>query len=348
MADSCNAVQVPSGRDVTLDALRGLAIVLVLTAHLTVVGFSPVPGSRLALGMQLAIGLFYKVVTQIAVPSFMLVSLYLYCRKRLETGPGYFVSRMRRLGAIFGAWVGLQYVAHWLLIGSAPITLRTIALGGPSLYGAEASVLYFLFDLILMVAGFELLVQLNESGHGRTVDVLSWAGMAASLAFFAWMDVSGRLVDHWLMVNFVPYLAFAAMVFLRGTRIPAWFGWALLVGGVMLDLYVVFSVADWTIWSLSSYARWSVVGASLVAWQLLRPRLAGAPGWLGRIGALSLGIYAVHDYYKFAFTDALEPLVIAIRWGTLSLNLAMTCAVVGATVLTVLVLDRTPLRWMVR
>ncbi|MBU4556872.1 MAG: hypothetical protein KJ747_08385, partial [Actinobacteria bacterium] len=88
-----------AGRDGTLDALRGVAIILVLTAHLTLVGFSPVGGSRAAVLIQLAVGLFYKVVTQVAVPSFYLISLYLYSRKRVVAGPGYFLSRIKRLGA---------------------------------------------------------------------------------------------------------------------------------------------------------------------------------------------------------------------------------------------------------
>lgn len=337
-----------NGRDGSLDALRGIAIILVLTAHLTLVGFSPVPGSRLGLVLQMSLGLFYKVVTQIAVPSFYLVSLYLYNTKRRTAGPAYFLPRMKRLGAIFGAWVTVQYVAHWVFVGPAALSLETIARGGPSLYGAEASVFYFLFDLILMVAGFELLVLMREAGHGRVVEALSWIGLAGSLAFFVWTDLAGVLVDHWFMINFVPYLAFASLVFLCERTFPVWIGVALLVGGVGLDVLAVLRVEGWTIWNLSSYARLSVVGASFVAWQLLRPRLSAAPPWLGMVGALSLGIYAVHDFYKYAFTGVLEPFVFATRWGTVSLNLTMALAVVGLTVATVLILDRTPLRWMVR
>jgi len=340
--------QPTSGRDTSLDALRGIAIILVLTAHLTLVGFSPVPGSRVGLALQLGLGLFYKVITQIAVPSFYLVSLYLYCGKRGKVGPAYFIARMKRLGAVFGAWVTVQYVAHWIFVGPAPLSLETIARGGPSLYGAEASVFYFLFDLILIVAGFELLVLMREAGHGRVVEALSWVGFAGSLLFFVWTDLTGVLVDHWLMINFVPYLAFASLVFLSERKFPVWIGIALLVAGVGLDVLAVLRVEGWTIWNLSSYARLSVVGASLVAWQILRPRLVGTPSWLGVVGALSLGIYAVHDFYKYAFTGLLEPLVFATRWGTVSLNLTMALAVVGLTVATVLILDRTPLKWMVR
>lgn len=337
-----------TGRDASLDALRGISISLVLFAHLTVVGFSPAGGSRLGFLLQIAVGLFYKVVTQIAVPSFYLVSLYLYARKRTSAGPPYFIARMKRLGAVFGAWMIVQYAAYWLVVGTPSFSFRTLTLGGPSLYGAEASVFYFLFDLLLVVGGFEVLVLMREAGHGRIVEALSWAGLAVSLGFFVWMDLAGKLVDHWLMVNFVPYVAFAALVFLCGRKVPVWIGVALLAGGIVIDLTAVMTVEGWTIWNLSSYARISVVGASFVAWQLVRPRLTGAPGWLGKIGALSLGIYAVHDFYKFAFTDHLEPIVFTIPWGTVSVNLAVTVAVVGATLLTVLALDRTPLKWMVR
>lgn len=337
-----------NGRDASLDALRGISISLVLFAHLTVVGFSPAGGSRLGFALQIIVGLFYKVVTQIAVPSFYLVSLYLYARKRTSAGPAYFLARMKRLGAITAAWIGVQYLAHWAVVGPARLSLRTIALGGPSLYGAEASVFYFLFDLLLMVGGFELLVLLREAGHGRVVEALSWIGLAGSFAFFVWMDLAGKLVDHWLMVNFVPYLAFAAFLFLCDRKIPSWIGVALLVGGIAIDLAAVMTVEGWTIWNLSSYARLSVVGASWVAWQLLRPRLTTPPRWLGTLGGLSLGMYAVHDFYKFAFTDHLAPIVFTVPWGTVSVNLMMAVAVVGATLLTVLVLDRTPLRWMVR
>lgn len=337
-----------AGRDGTLDALRGVAIILVLTAHLTLVGFSPVGGSRAAVLIQLAVGLFYKVVTQVAVPSFYLISLYLYSRKRVVAGPGYFLSRIKRLGAVFGAWVAVQYAAHWIFVGPAAITLRGITLGGPSLYGAEASVLYFLFDLILLVAGFELLVTLREAGHTRLVEALAWIALLGSGLFFAWTDLAGILVDHWLMINFMPYLAFATLVFLCERKIPVWVGLALLVGGVAIDLVAVFRVPGWTIWSLSSYARLSVVGASLFTWQVVRARLTGVPGWLGTAGVLSLGIYAVHDLWKYALTGVLEPLTLSTRLGTVSANLPMAAAVLALTLAGVAVLDRTPLRWMVR
>ncbi|MDO9107725.1 MAG: hypothetical protein Q7U89_01865 [Coriobacteriia bacterium] len=337
-----------AGRDGTLDALRGVSIILVLTAHLTLLGFSPVGGSRAALLIQLAVGLFYKVVTQVAVPSFYLISLYLYSRKRAVAGPGYFLSRIKRLGAVFGAWVAVQYVAHWIFVGPAAITLRGITLGGPSLYGAEASVLYFLFDLILLVAGFELLVTMREAGHTRLVEAIAWIALVGSGVFFAWTDLAGILVDHWLMINFMPYLAFATLVFLCERKIPVWVSLALLAGGVAIDLIAVFRVPGWTIWSLSSYARLSVVGASLFTWQIIRPRLTVAPGWLGTAGALSLGIFAVHDFWKYALSGVLEPLVLSMRFGTVSANLPLAAAVLALTLTSVAILDRTPLRWMVR
>lgn len=340
-------------RDASLDALRGIAIILVLVAHLTPVTFIPAPGSGVGRMLAMAISLVYREFTPMAVPVFLMVALGLYIEKRRQRGPHYFVIRLRRLLLITGTWIGVQYLAFFFRFDAMPtVTLRTVRLGGPSLVGAESTVFYFLIDLMMLVVATELVIGLDEAGHRFSARVLVGLLVIAPLCVFVSTEFRGVLVDHWLIVNFLPYAGIALLLKSvdRG-RTVIWIPrLALLaVACLILDMALVAGVPGFSVDNLSSYARPSVVANSflLYVWGTHRLRLA-PPRWLTAIGALSLGLFALHDFFKVGFEPYLHAVSIQTVVGVVGLNVALVVGVVSATVVAALCLGRTRLSWMVR
>src|SRR5271157_2828833 len=128
-------------RDYRIDALRGIAIILVILHHL-----QPWSGFHSAY-----LWAFYAEVTCLGVPLFYLVSLYLLAQ-RADRGAPYFLKRILRLVLLYVVFASTQAVVYALIHHARPHGLLSMLYnGGPGLPVVGPSVFFFLFDLIVLV-----------------------------------------------------------------------------------------------------------------------------------------------------------------------------------------------------
>jgi fucose 4-O-acetylase-like acetyltransferase len=258
-------------RDFRIDALRGIAIILVILHHL-----QPWRGFH-----STYLWLFYTEATCLGVPLFYLVSLYLLAQ-RADRGVMYFVHRILRLALLYVLFAATQAIVYVLIHHARPHGLRNMFYnGGPGLPIVGQSVFFFLFDLIVLVA--VMWVYLKLPGRARTVvGVAIVAGTAVLFEAISFGFVGP--IDHVSPVNYIVYVPLA--VWLAGGRAPVARLWpiltvayvALVVQNVVLHSPFGLS-RDIGSWAL--YARLSLpVGtlAIMTAALAMKPRYVPALG----------------------------------------------------------------------
>jgi len=87
-------------RDYRLDMLRAISISLVLLWHLQLFRFKMMPGSRIGIVLRYALDIFNYQVSLVAVPVFVLVSLFLFYSKALENFAYFKAAFLRKISWI--------------------------------------------------------------------------------------------------------------------------------------------------------------------------------------------------------------------------------------------------------
>jgi len=134
-------------RDNQLDSIKALAIILVLLLH-----FRPlhiVSGNTFLIQ---AISFFYTNISLIAVPSFFLVSLYIYFKHKFTRS--YTKERIIRLTKIYLFFfiinIGIKVLFFDGLDFNKTPFLELLWMGGPPIPEIGSSVIYFLVVLIVL------------------------------------------------------------------------------------------------------------------------------------------------------------------------------------------------------
>ena len=330
------------GRDLRLDTLRALAIVLVLLRHLQPLKFSSgFPAQHMSF--------FHYQVTLVAVPIFYIVSLFLFYSHSLDNTT-YLKRRLRRLSKLYVFWtigqLAVYAVIVYLGLEHEPISVsRVILEGGPRLPYIGGSVFYFLFNLIPLTILALLYAKLSD----RIKTPVGIAVILGSAIYFTLCSTRGVDIPYWRLDNFIVYIPIAYMLAHKGNR----FRWYLCTSLVLsfFNCWGVFSSGD-------LYAQVSVVSGAVaifcVVYYLnwgLKDRLTG---FLGRF---ALGIFALHKYLKLLFVHVFDRAFsvfdigtsVTIRCGNHCtqfnlINFAVAVFAVLATVALVLVMRRTRLR----
>lgn len=100
------------GRDYRLDTLRALSIVLVLLWHLQPFRFSALTEGRISAIPQELVSVFNWQLTLIAVPTFYVISLYLFYSHQPTITLSYLGYRLRRLAKLYVFWTAIQFTVY--------------------------------------------------------------------------------------------------------------------------------------------------------------------------------------------------------------------------------------------
>ncbi|GFK94168.1 hypothetical protein NNJEOMEG_02008 [Fundidesulfovibrio magnetotacticus] len=284
-------------------------------------------------------GFFYFHATTLAVPTFLLVSLYLYFQGR-EAKPGYFGRRMARLLQLYLFWTLTQWLTSWAFTGElAPLTFSHVLQGGPSLPYVGGSVFYFLSDLLVLTVLAEGYARLGPAWRARA----GWA-VAGFATGFVGLEQAYGIPSYIGLEFFVLYVpaAFHAKELARHGRAfaLAWFAFACLESW----LIAVHGL------EVRTYCRYSNICGALAlmgyALSLDLPR-RGAVETLSR---LSLGVFAVHKIPQSLAHMALAALATpqaALAPSNPQLLALFACTVLGTGVM-LWAMDRSPLRRFIR
>jgi hypothetical protein len=311
-------------REPRLDRLKAIALAFVLVWHLHPIYVDNVRAIRAV------VHYFDFEISLTAVPTFILVSLYLFYPKASAGGRA-LLRRLWRLTSIFLFWTAVQtalYVANHRALPVMDWPL--IRLGGPSLPIIGGSVFYYLFVLIVLTAAAWLFAQIPEPWR----KVMGALIVAASLAWFEWCYFHGRAIQYWQLENFVLYVPIA--FYLRSLVRYRYFFFAAYLLSAARDLY--FGHVDDCV-----YARATVLFGALTLYSFVKSG-GRAAAW---IAGYSLGLYAVHKYWQWALYALKGDRSLNVVAGGAVIHVAALLIFVGTLVLTfatVALAARTPLK----
>ena len=290
------------------DYLRAVLSIAIVAWHARLLGessiFSETGFSGHHLQVSDVINLHFFLL---AVPTFILVSLFLTYRK-LRGNPKYIVGRVEGFVYLYVFWVGLWTLYNWKEIRMPSLdfdyvwyVLRYAATGGSSEY-------YFFFSLIIVTCLCYFAAKLTRP--------LLWILLTGSLLLI-WLFPIGVsrlgwptfLIASWDPLNFVPYIFIAALAsdYLRDEmqrRVGSLRFKIILL--LLLVLALLAATWEWlrlpdesnfvagNAFALPSYTRLSIVaGASLVF--LMAFFVRHRPGkYIMFLSDYSLGLYCIH------------------------------------------------------
>ena len=299
--------QIPQ-RDTRLDRAKAIAIALVLFWHLQPVQI--VQGSDATLltrALRFGIAQFYLQISLVAVPVFLMTSLFLFYQKAAASGLPYLIKRCRRLAELFVFWSGFQFLAYFAVlallsafheqyshsISRIPVW-RLVTGGGPPLPVVGDSVFYFFFVLLVLApASFGFLIFRRA---GRVFTLTGVSAVIFSMVYFEWLGSNGRVVPYWRMDNFLLYVPLSYFLWRSDpARLRRYVPW-LCVG------FVLFSVQDIFLrekgYDSGAYSRVSIVFGSLALISALLQFRASSPrAAISFLSRYSMGIFAIHKYW---------------------------------------------------
>jgi len=310
-------------RDLRIDALRGIAIVLVILHHLE-------PWSGLHTGGAY-FSVFYTEATCLGVPLFYLVSLYLLAQ-RADRGTGYFVRRILRLVLLYVVFAATQTVLYLLINHTRPHGLAyLLESGGPSLPIVGQSVFFFLFDLIVLVA--VMWAYLKLPGKVR-IAVGVAVVVATAFCFEAISFGLVRPIQHYNPLDYLVYVPLAVWLAsgkVRVTRLWPMLGVAFLVLAtqnvvLLSDFAFSLGIGSWTLYAPLSLP----VGALALMSGALATKPRPVP-ILGLAGKYSLGLFAFHKWAWYVVAEVLAGLSlpgVVLPMITTALAVTLTCLAV--------------------
>jgi hypothetical protein len=246
-------------------------------------------------------------IIMLGVPVFMIMSLVLYIRKRMQNRD-YLQKRIRRLTLLYLFWVctGIltAYIGAILLnvpkpdyFSSVKNIIETIVSGGKNVY-------YYLFSLAIWTVVLDVLTGnkklLLQSSSSRTA--LFILGLILFCIYPYILSFLGILVQFWTPLNFAPY-CFGEMLIWDGADSPC--QTRLWIFGT---LFILFSILEWKYfpyycWNnytgliLPEYTRISVVFGSLFVVLASMNIRFPPPIIIKYLAAYSLGIYCLHSLF---------------------------------------------------
>jgi len=235
--------------------------------------------------------IFYWDISLLAVPTFILISLYLFVGKLSEAGD-YWKKRFLRLIQVYVFWVGIQYILYLLLGGRLPLPLKMIFRnGGPDLtFGSfmppMPSIFYFLYVLIVCTVLTWVFFQLPEKIK-RPVAALV---VLTFCFYFIRSSLNGTGIDTRSMKGYYIYVPLAYYLYAcHDTFVKCRF---FLFGGYLISI-----LFEWHFNGMvSAYGRMSVLLGALtvVSFFVAGRHHANRPVTL--LARYSMGIFALHPY----------------------------------------------------
>ena len=354
-----------SERDYAIDLSKALAIFFVVVWHLQpFIIQNTYPNSHIKENTQFLLNIFYIQISQVAVPTFFLVSLILLFEKidhvdiKKQTR-----KRLRRLLSIYLFWTIVQFLFFFGIRLLRPTSsgnsvelfnfnmspLELVFHGGPPLPAVGGSVFYFLFVLICLSGIAIVFSKVLEHNYNK-LHIAS--GIA--LLFLCYFQIRNhydvREIPYWRLDNFLVYVPLAYCLRLKKEAIN---GWVVLL---LIICFVTFAVQDNILrshfGSTGNYSRVSVVVGALAVYSFFhvyKNILSFASPVVSFLAQYSLGIFALHKYWQEMFTYFIKwpgPIFETSLFNFTAFINAILCLLF--TYLSVLVIRRTRFVWTIR
>lgn len=293
-------------RDLRLDFLKTIAISLVLFWHLRPIKILETKkNGTFSEILKIAVNFFDYQLSLLAVPIFLLISLYLLYQKA-ETSPlSYLNRRFRRLTEIFLFWLVCQFafffgISIFMNVSNVFQSLwreipKLVMCGGPALPIVGGSVFYFLFVLLILVLLSFLFIILRKKE--KIIFLISTAMIVVSISHFEILNLKGSGILYWKLENFVIYAPLSYFLFkcshekLRRFIPIAW------------GCFIIFSIQDIFLrhhgYNLGAYSRASIVfGSAAIFSSFLQYKNLKKPKFVSFLSKYSLGLFATHKYLQ--------------------------------------------------
>jgi hypothetical protein len=359
-------------RDYRLDIIKAISITLVLFWHFQPIDITAPKLTDFHISGIFREGIksFYQQVTLLGVPSFILVSLFLYFSKLQERGYSYSKTRLLHLVNLFIFWVSCQIIIFSLT--SFPISMplqeriqnsisglslyNIFIEGGPRLPFVGGSSVFYFFTTLFLLTLLSTFYFLLNSRAPRITSGLGWAIVISSLLFFEYCSLNNVYIELLDLRTFIIYIPIAHFFCVNENKIPK--GWFL----VFITGYILFSVQDYLLrgqgFIINVYLRAAIVFGALALFHGIKnlPVQKGSR-FISFLSIYSLGIYAVHKYFQFLSITLLTPyfeiydIGKKTHFGKIHVNMqVLTIGILGIslTLLCVYLLGKTPLKKFVR
>lgn len=345
-------------RDIRLDLTKAIAISLVLIWHLQPIQVTLTEGSGLFVKLlKYGMEQFYYQVSLVAVPLFFLVSIFLYFEKTRDNVFEYTKKRFIRVAKVFLFWTIIQTLVFLVTrsieeiqIGKSvlqfPSVVWDIIVGGdiPLPHTGE-SILYFLFVLLGLILLAAIFSVFKEKQFLIYVSILL---ILISVIYFEYKNIYFSKIPYWRIDNFLIYVPIAYLLWRDKRGISVYFIPLLFLGFTLFSTYDLFLRR--IEYQSGIYARLSIVlGASALFMSFLQFRNLKKNWIVSFLSKYSLGIFVIHLYWlkmiqnmllqSDFYTNGSVPVQPLNIWG-----LIISVAVIGLTVISILILRKTPLK----
>jgi hypothetical protein len=276
-------------RNAGIDIIKAISIVLVLIWHIQPVTKEMLPSnSQTALWCNEALNFFYINLTLLAVPAFILVSLYLFINKVSQI-ENYWKQRLVRLIQVFLFWVCIQFILYLLLGGKLPLPLKTIIPGGGPDLPSGPSIFYYLFILILCTVWTLLFLKLPE----KFKLILSIVIIVLSCLHFFFSSRYGIGIGTRAMESYYIYIPVAYYLQKYKDKFVQYRMFFFF--GFFLSVFTEHTFNG----TISAYGRLSVFFGVLSFVSLFISGWSTANRPIRFLSKYSLGIFALHPYFLY-------------------------------------------------
>jgi hypothetical protein len=340
-------------RDDRLDLVKAISICLVLVWHLRplkiVVGANTGDWIKTANGL---LGHLYFNITLIAVPLFILTSLFLLFQKLQASSLQYLLKRCRRLFEIFVFWAAVQFLLYYPFALIQAVKSKTpfswqmanfrfdrLFVGTqPVLPLIGDSVFYFLLVVLeLTLIAYFLLYWKSWGITTKAKEAIAISAIAISGIYFEVLNFAGKGVPYWRLDGFLIYIPIGYLLLKTGGKLATKYVIALYGMMALLGLQDVLLTPNQ---DSAIYARAGIVcGAVAVFCTCLNLQDWRAAAPVKFLSKFSLGIFALHKYWQF-FMLIILPKLLAFDFLAFIVALLSLLLTFGS----VYGLSRTPLR----
>ena len=350
-------------RDDRLDLVKAISISLVLVWHLRPIKISigETPHTYIKIA-NFILDQMYLNLTLIAVPLFILTSLILLFQKLQTSSYSYVLKRCRRLLEVFIFWLTFQFFIYYSVLLIQSIVLSTPFSWTPNfeipelLTGTQPkipfigdSVFYFLLVVIELTIISYILFSWKANKFKNYVNV---AIIIISLVYFEASNLLGESIPYWRLDNFLIYIPIAYFFVRQREKVARKHIVALYI------FFLIFGLQDIFLrgmhYEIGIYSRISVIcGALAVFCSCLNLRYWKASESVKFLSGFSLGIFAIHKYWKLIIT-VIVPSLFQILGLPTEISIISTSAIfvalasISLTFGSVLLLNRTPLQKFIR
>lgn len=336
-------------RDYRLDVLKAISIVFVLLWHIQPVNFTlTAPSDNFSFILKFLIAGFNFQLSLIAVPTFYIVSLFLFFKKS-KHDITHSNKRIKRTTKVYLFWFLIQTLIYLLLKYFIPAfqpgvttgnqsILNIFITGGPSLPEVGGSVFYFLFNMIALIILSRLYLFI---GNLRLSIIL----IILINFYFLFCSAIQVKIPYWRIDNFIIYIP-AAYFLLHCSN-------SIKLTRYSYMLYFVFTIYDILAKLLldhypNTYGRNSIFfGALSIFLTVTTFKMLRKSSIVVFLSTYSLGIFAIHKYWMLFFIYVFTELLSLLCLGKSiyifdseisSINLFISLPTLICTILTISVL----------